>query len=77
MVVGPERERLEDRAAREVVDVVGPVDLPGARPGRPAGDTVGQPRLEVVAAEPGAAPRSEILVTEAERAQGLGDRAGV
>jgi len=47
-VTRPERERAEDRVSREVVHILGAVDLPSARAARAPRDAVGQPVLERV-----------------------------
>jgi hypothetical protein len=67
-----ETQCIEDRAAREVMDVVGSVDLARAAPRRPSRDAIGQPVLEAVRRELALLPRGEVVVTEAKLPQDLG-----
>ena len=75
-VVRPERERVEDRSPRPLVNVLGAVDLLRAAAARPAGDTVGQPVDELGVAEPARLPCRDVLVAEPERSERLLVRVG-
>ena len=65
-VAGAERQRVEDRPAREVVDVLGAVDLAGAVAARASRDAVGQPVLERRGGKAARLPRRLVLVAEPE-----------
>lgn len=66
-----ERQRVKDRAAREVVYVLGTVHLSRARPARRARHSVRQPVIERIVGEAADSPRRKVLVAEAEPAQRL------
>jgi hypothetical protein len=70
-VVRPQLERLEDRAAREVMGVVRAIHLACAPARRAPRDPVGQPVLELVAGPGAPLPSREIIIAEAELAQEL------
>ena len=64
-----EGERVEDRAAREVVYVVGAVYLARAAPRGPPRDAVHEPVLEGIRRKLALLPRGAIVVTETELPQ--------
>jgi hypothetical protein len=68
-VTGPERQRVEDRPAREVVHVVGAVDLASAGAGRAPREPIGQPVVERVGGEATRLPRRLVLVAQPEPPQ--------
>ena len=71
VIAGSKRERVEDRAAREVVYVLGAVHQPRARAARPARNAVRQPILECVVRKSAVLPGLEILFTQPESTQRL------
>ena len=73
LVAGAEGEILEDRHPGEVVDVRGTVDGDRARAGRPAGDAVDQPVVELRVREPGCDPGLPVLVAQPELRKERGD----
>src|SRR5581483_6791499 len=68
-VAGTERERVEDRAARPIVNILRTVGRTRTRARRLPRDAVGQPVDERVLAEPGRNPGVPVLVAEPELRQ--------
>ena len=71
MISGSERERVEDRVAREVVDVLCAIDTTRTGTRRPPRDAVQQPLVEGLRWEPAGAPRYMVVIREAKAAQQL------
>ena len=65
-VAGPQGQHVQDRPARELVRVLGAVDLARPVACRPPRDAIGQPVLERRGGEAARLPRRLVLVAEPE-----------